>query len=115
MYPILIGLKFERYAIVLDLLTNIMITVAIIFSAENVQLKANQIRLSFLTLAQCDKSPKANGKWIKILEDRHVLTLTAWGMVAVRKPILPYDGRLALYLWIDSLAVFIKNFKKKLI
>ncbi|GIY23776.1 hypothetical protein CEXT_432941 [Caerostris extrusa] len=65
-----------------------MVIVAMIISAENVQLKANEIRVSFMTLTQFDKSPKANGKWIKILEDRHVLTLTAWGMFVIRKPIL---------------------------
>ncbi|GIY43734.1 hypothetical protein CEXT_707041 [Caerostris extrusa] len=109
MYPILIGLKFEKYSSVLDLLTNTTIAVAIILSAENVQLKANQIRLSFLTLAQCDKSPKANGKWIKILEDRDGLTLTVWGMFAVRKPML-----LSMIAWPFTYGLILLQFLLKL-
>ncbi|GIX77526.1 hypothetical protein CDAR_268331 [Caerostris darwini] len=88
MYPILHGLKLERYTSVLDLLANTVVIVAMTISAENVQLKANKIRVSFMTVASRDKSAMANGKWVKILEDRDALTLTAWGMFAMRKPIL---------------------------
>ncbi|GIY23778.1 hypothetical protein CEXT_432951 [Caerostris extrusa] len=71
-----------------DLLISVILLIAVTISAEKVQLRANKVRIYFMTFVCRKNSAKMNGKWVKIFEDRDVLKLTAWGMFAIRKPVL---------------------------
>ncbi|GIY56361.1 hypothetical protein CEXT_481871 [Caerostris extrusa] len=95
----------ENYTSFLEMAIGIMATIAMTFSAEDVQLKANKIRVSFLASKRYKYSAYVNGKWIKLFEDRNVLSLTAWKMFTIRRSIL-----LSLIAWPFVYGLILVNF-----
>ncbi|GIY68647.1 hypothetical protein CDAR_370481 [Caerostris darwini] len=105
MYIIFKGKGTEIYTSSLELAVAIMATIAMTFSAETVQLKANDIRVPFLSLKCYKCSTGLNGKWAKLLEDSNVLSLPAWRMFTIRRSIL-----LSLFAWPFVYGLILVNF-----
>ncbi|GIY12302.1 hypothetical protein CDAR_266031 [Caerostris darwini] len=92
------GKGAENYTSYTELGPAIMTTIAMTFSAKTVQLKANEVRVYFLCSKRYKYSKDVDGKWIKLFEDRNVLSLTAWRMFTIRRSIL-FLVFLAFCLW----------------
>ncbi|GIY12310.1 hypothetical protein CDAR_266081 [Caerostris darwini] len=84
------GKGTEIYTSSIELALDIMAIILMTFSAETVQLKANDVCVSFLSSKRYKYSTVVNGKWVKLFEDRNVLSLTAWKMFTIRRSVLLY-------------------------
>ncbi|GIY68645.1 hypothetical protein CDAR_370461 [Caerostris darwini] len=99
------GKGAEIYISFVELVLVIMATATMTFSAETVQLKANEVRVTFMSSESNKYSTGVNGKWVKLFEDRNVLSLTAWRMFTIRRSIL-----LSLFAWPFVYGLVLVNF-----
>ncbi|GFY48055.1 uncharacterized protein TNIN_177631 [Trichonephila inaurata madagascariensis] len=72
----------SQYIHCYDLVTNIALVLTVLFSAECVQQKADNLRVSLFA------SATELNEQVKILEDRKRLKLTGWGIFNLRKSLL---------------------------
>ncbi|GIX86277.1 hypothetical protein CDAR_77781 [Caerostris darwini] len=99
------GKGAEIYISFVELVLVITATAAVTFSAETVQLRANEVRVTFMSSESNKRSTGVNGKWVKPFEDRNVLSLTAWRMFTIRRSIL-----LSLFAWPFVYGLVLVNF-----
>ncbi|GFQ79943.1 uncharacterized protein TNCT_420881 [Trichonephila clavata] len=97
------GKKNITYAYVLNFISNILLLIVMVFSADEVQTKANNAR-EFPCRIQIfsQKSGIVNIHHTRVSESDQSVTLTGWGMFTVRKPLL-----LSLAAWLFTYAVIL--------
>ncbi|GIY12304.1 hypothetical protein CDAR_266041 [Caerostris darwini] len=99
------GKGAEIYISSVELVLVITAAAAITFSAETVQLKANEVRVTFMCSESNNYSTGVIGKWVKLFEDRNALSLTAWRMFTIQRSIL-----LSLFAWPFVYGLVLVNF-----
>ncbi|GFS70447.1 hypothetical protein NPIL_421231 [Nephila pilipes] len=97
------GKKNITYAYVMYFISNILLLVAMVLSADKVQRKANNAREFHCQIhIDCQKAVFVNVNHSTISEKDQFVTLTGWEMFTLRKPLL-----LSLAAWIFTYAVIL--------
>ncbi|GFY48059.1 uncharacterized protein TNIN_177671 [Trichonephila inaurata madagascariensis] len=109
MFMIVITIKYHQSIFLpsecLKFLTDIMLMVATVLTADKVQLTANDYRKSLIAFCKTQDGISSNGEFASLHEDRESIRLTGWGMFIVRKPVL-----LSLSAWLFAYGVILLQF-----